>query len=171
MESLPHDVLVKIVEDVENEDVRFLRLVNKGFNLAVPDAAILLRPSFAITDSQFVVLCASFPVATSLDISHCNALTRGTLATLGQLEALSEHLRHLDMSDCLWLTDRDSSSNSNASSNESGVKFRDVLFSECFPNLAEVVHNSDVAGEYYWGHGEAAHPGPWELWLFGWGSS
>lgn len=101
MIDLGHDVLVLIMEKAEPDDLRNLRLVNKGWHSAVRDANIHLRPNkMLLQDQHFAQLCAAFPKATSLDLIRCHHMSPEGLQSI---QALSRTLTLLDLKGCQWV--------------------------------------------------------------------
>ena len=95
-----HDLLIKIAESVDPEDLSSLRLVSRGFHAAVGAAVIFLQPSRLITDPQLLRMCAAFPNACTLSFVSCASLTPGCLQPLTSLWGLLE----VGIHDSPWAT-------------------------------------------------------------------
>lgn len=100
MEHLEPEHLSRIAEEVDTQDLASLRSTNKGFLEAVGLAAVRLRPSCNLSDTQLAQLCSKFPNATTLDISGAEHLTNGSL---GSLESIAQSLDSLSLRECRWL--------------------------------------------------------------------
>lgn len=100
IDDLAPELLVKIVECLDLRDLEKTSLVCKSFNLAVRDAAILLKPHWSVTNEQLQAICASFPKASSLDLSKSKCLSGNCL---DHLQSLSQSLTSLNLSSCKWV--------------------------------------------------------------------
>lgn len=101
MSALPPDVLIRIAELVQQEDLLNLRLACKAWRSAVGSAQVALTHWKHLTDAKLALACSSFPRTTSLHISSGGNLSDSSLENL---QTLSQSLIQLCISSCYWLT-------------------------------------------------------------------
>lgn len=101
MAALPDDVLTKIAELVEPEDIPNLRLANKMWCRVARQVTIILHPQQELTGLQLTALCTSFQRITRLTLSEDFTLSNNSLRAL---QGLSQSLTELRITDCNWLS-------------------------------------------------------------------
>lgn len=99
--DLPDDVLTKIAELVEPEDIPNLRLANKMWCRVVRQVNVIMHPQQELTGPQLTALCTSFQRITQLTISEDFTLSNSSLRAL---KGLSQSLIELRITDCSWLS-------------------------------------------------------------------
>lgn len=99
--SLEPDVLIMIMEKLASSDLQSASEVCHGFRAAVKAAGVALRPNSTLESCHLTMILATFPRATSLDLSNCPDLKD---ADLELLQALCPSLTALDLNHNTWLT-------------------------------------------------------------------
>lgn len=107
MDSLPLDVLIKIVEKTKSSDHKNIHKVCKDLRAAINCVAVTLHPRDKLTGPQLVELCARFPRAVSLDLSRNNVWGKQSLQSFNILvAALGPAFQNLASLESLALANR-----------------------------------------------------------------